>query len=132
MKKFISISLACLYLLVSSGLMLEIHHCMGRVADSDVHYFSSNELKECGKCGMEKGTDGKHCCSDEYKQVKVSDDQKPAALVFQLQAPEMTILPGILSHDLSSFVTTFNRPQELRVPPPLPAVSTPFLGVFRI
>ena len=55
LKKLLTISLAFLYLLVSSGLLVEIHHCMGRIADASLHVFAhEKEEGTCGKCGMPK------------------------------------------------------------------------------
>jgi hypothetical protein len=86
-KKIIAILLACMYLLVSSGLLVEIHHCMGRIADTDITIFADDHNDKCGKCGMEKSALSKHCCKDEYKQVKISADQKISSLQYIIDIP---------------------------------------------
>lgn len=69
MKKITVAILAIIYLTVSSGVVMTIHYCMGKVASVDVAHSS----EKCGKCGM-KTTDG--CCKDEFKIVKLSDSHK--------------------------------------------------------
>ncbi|ULQ53541.1 HYC_CC_PP family protein [Flavihumibacter fluvii] len=92
MKKVLAISLALIYLLVSSGVLLEIHHCMGRIANAGLTMVATSVNDECGQCGMQKSTTGKHCCKDEYKQVKITIDQKPSSLIYTVDAPLVAVL----------------------------------------
>ena len=68
MKKFLVAILALLYLAFSSGLAINIHYCMGKVASAGFYH---KENGQCGKCGMKSGNDG--CCKDEFKMVKLND-----------------------------------------------------------
>ena len=68
MKKFSIAILAILYLAVSSGLAINIHYCMGKVASAGFYH---KENGQCGKCGMKSGNEG--CCKDEFKMVKLND-----------------------------------------------------------
>ncbi len=65
-KKFLAISLAVVYLAISSGVVVNIHYCMGKVAEVALGHDTSDK---CGKCGMEN--DG--CCHDDVKVVKIQD-----------------------------------------------------------
>ncbi len=57
---------------VSTGIAMEVHYCMGKLAG--VEYFG-NEDEKCGKCGMkEVGKNG--CCHDEHKFIKLEDSHK--------------------------------------------------------
>jgi hypothetical protein len=69
MKKITVAILAVIYLAVSSGVAINVHYCMGKVASIDLMH--SNE--KCGKCGM-KTSGG--CCKDEFKIVKLNDSHK--------------------------------------------------------
>jgi len=91
-KRLLAITLAITYLLVSSGILLEIHHCMGRIANTGFSIMAPSGTDECGKCGMTKSNTGKHCCNDEYKQVKISIDQKPSSLDFSIGAPAVAMI----------------------------------------
>ncbi len=86
MKKAFALFITVLYLAVSTGLVLEIHHCMGEVAD-----FSVMASKEsfCGSCGMPK--DSNSCCKDELKIVKLQDSHKLLNSNYQLESPHSPI-----------------------------------------
>ena len=71
MKKFLVSLLAVLYLGMSSGIAMELHYCMGRLAG--IEWFSSDNDR-CGRCGIKEKKGG--CCSDEYKFVKLQDAHK--------------------------------------------------------
>ncbi len=106
---------------------------MGRVADAELHLFAQDDT-HCGNCGMEKKTEGKHCCKDEYRQIKVSEDQKLPVLTFLFQAlaPEAILpvsgfqLPAPVAEQVVAY-------QVLPNPPPkLPDDVQAFLSVYRI
>jgi len=46
----------------------------------------------CSKCGMSKKQKGKGCCKDEYKQLKLQNDQKAAASYQAIQLSSVAIL----------------------------------------
>jgi hypothetical protein len=71
MKKVVTGILAILYLAVSSGVVLEVHYCMGKVAGVEL-YGGHND--QCGKCGMKEQKGG--CCSDQLKVYKLEDVHK--------------------------------------------------------
>ena len=68
MRKFLSISLLCLYLLASAGISITAHYCGGNLA--------SLALFEKTSCCCEDEEEGKDdCCKNEVKTIKISDDQ---------------------------------------------------------
>ncbi|MDB5199043.1 MAG: hypothetical protein JWO92_1006 [Chitinophagaceae bacterium] len=71
MKKLLVAILAIVYLAVSSGVAMNIHYCMGKLASVDLMH--NND--KCGKCGMKTSTKG-GCCKDEFKIVKLNDSHK--------------------------------------------------------
>lgn len=66
-KKATVAILALLYIITTSGVVVNVHYCMGAV--SSVTY-SHNEDERCGKCGMKAKTG---CCHSELKVVKLDD-----------------------------------------------------------
>ena len=88
MKKLLaSISVIC-YLVMSSGVVVNFHYCMNRLAS--VKLFQA-ETKVCGLCGMKKHK-SHGCCHDEIKVVKMEDDQNKANhIVASFEAPEQTV-----------------------------------------
>jgi hypothetical protein len=74
MKKIAVVILALLYIITTTGANLNMHYCMGELADWG---FGSSKSKTCGFCGMEKGDEKDNgCCKDEQKFVKNDADQK--------------------------------------------------------
>ena len=68
MKKGLIFLLAIIYITLTSGIVVNIHYCMGRVAG--VTYGAEAEHR-CDKCGMEQK---KGCCGTEHKLVKADSD----------------------------------------------------------
>ena len=68
MKKGLIFILAIIYITLTSGIVVNIHYCMGRVAG--VTYGAEAEHR-CDKCGMESK---KGCCGTEHKLVKADSD----------------------------------------------------------
>ena len=87
MKKIIaSIAFLC-YLAVTSGIIVNFHYCMNRLAS--MQWFVA-ENKTCPTCGMH--IEKSHgCCRDEVKIVKMKVDQKTTpSVIFEL--PSLTPL----------------------------------------
>jgi hypothetical protein len=72
MKKLFTTILAFVYIAVASGVAVNIHYCMGKLTGVDYSY---NNDDTCGKCGMQNK---KGCCHNDFKIVKISDDQQIA------------------------------------------------------
>jgi hypothetical protein len=73
MKKFLAISLAVVYLAISIGVVVNIHYCMGKVAEVALGHHTSDK---CGQCGMDN--DG--CCHDDVKVVKIEDTHSVSSI----------------------------------------------------
>ena len=72
MKKVFTIALSLIFFAVSSGIIINMHYCMGK--RSGVSY-RATAASHCGKCGM----DNTGCCHDDVQLVKLSNDQQPVA-----------------------------------------------------
>lgn len=76
MKKFILSIVAIIYLAASTGAAVNVHYCMGKMADWSLGHKNS---KTCNFCGMKNSTKTDNgCCKDEHKFVKNEKDQKTA------------------------------------------------------
>jgi hypothetical protein len=72
MKKILLTIIAFIYMAVSTGIAMDVHYCMGKLAGVE---FYGKEEDKCGKCGMKEiGKNG--CCHDEHKFVKLEDSHK--------------------------------------------------------
>lgn len=118
------------YLAFSCGVVVNFHYCMDRLASTQ---FFGGEDRLCGKCGMHSD-DSNGCCRDEFKVVKIQDDQqKTQAIEFNGIAPEITT-----TFTSSFLVMPFQNADLLRHhhnhSPPLLSQQDTYLrnGVFRI
>jgi hypothetical protein len=77
-KKVIIAFIAIIYMLVNVGFTVNVHYCMG-----EVDHISINESvsEHCGKCGMHTA-ESEGCCKDDFKLVKLTEDQKVKPLSF--------------------------------------------------
>jgi hypothetical protein len=85
-KKFLLSILTFLYMMVSSGIALEIHYCMGQKAGVDFYHSKDDK---CSKCGMKEKKGG--CCNDEHKFYKLSDSHKNIHNELAFSAGELLI-----------------------------------------
>lgn len=84
MKKLLIFTLAFLVLLSSSGVMMNMHYCMGKFTGSSIS-LSYNSASNCTSCGMEKEANArKGCCHDNKTLLKSSTDQKLLNAEFRL------------------------------------------------
>lgn len=86
MKRSAVAILALLYFTISTGMVVNIHYCMGKVSSVNVDVLAKN-LCACGK----KETKG--CCKTEHKLIKLEDNHKAsfADVVFNVPVHEIQI-----------------------------------------
>jgi hypothetical protein len=131
MKKILAISVAFMYLAVTSGLVLQIHYCMGREVGSSVK-FGDGGTHKCGKCGMQNAKN--KCCHDEVKIIKLQDAHKQVTANYQFQPPAATAQEFNLINPLLHFNN--DAAEICNNSPPVDDTGQPSLfllnGVFRI
>ena len=80
MRKLVVLIVAISYITITSGIVMNIHFCMGKLASVEYGYDSH---KKCSKCGM--ASQNKGCCHTESKLLKVDDvHQQTAATAIPL------------------------------------------------
>jgi hypothetical protein len=84
MLRFIGILVAMMYMTVTSGVVINIHYCMGEVATVELGH---NSQDSCGQCGM----DNSGCCHDDVQVVKLCADQLPASVNVNLQQSQAVL-----------------------------------------
>jgi hypothetical protein len=128
MKKMLLAILSCLYLLVTSGMHVQQHYCMGKLRSSSVGF---QEAKTCGSCGMEVGNS--HCCHDEAQWLKMDDDHQAAFALGYVPAPFAMDLPPVQFYFKQPI---FSVAPQIRVsnhsPPLVLPDRTVLYSVFRI
>jgi len=116
MKKALAIVVAFMYLAITSGLVMQVHYCMGRKASSSLQFGETND-HGCKKCGMENGK-GK-CCHDEVSFIKLQDAHKQVSTDISIHPP--TASPA--EPDLINPLLCCNAPastEDKNYPPPAP------------
>ncbi len=126
MKRSVVAILALIYITASSGVVMNIHYCMGKLSSVKMGLLAKNP---CGCGSMEK----KGCCKTEQKLAKVSDNHKAAYTSFQFNAS-----PKILPVESFASAITFTNLNDRTVsknhsPPDLSPQDIYLLNcVFRI
>ncbi len=80
MKRFTVAILAIIYFTISTGMVINMHYCMGKLRSVNVDVLAKN-LCGCGK------KESKGCCKTEHKLVKLEDNHKASVADFTLQQP---------------------------------------------
>lgn len=119
MKKFAVSILAVLYLGLSSGATIHFHYCMGRLIGSSLVNNSAASDK-CNKCGMPKKENGKSCCKDEFRNLKIEKDQNVnTGNIQSIKLAKTAVVSKFIEytplskHSLSNFINiSSNAPPE--------------------
>ncbi|NII25857.1 hypothetical protein HB364_12230 [Pseudoflavitalea sp. X16] len=98
MKKAIIAILAILYVTVASGVVVNVHYCMGRIASVEYGY---DDHDVCSKCGMSSQKKG--CCHTEYKLIKLQDEHQlvKASIAFSALPAIVPAQPPLFQQPLS-------------------------------
>lgn len=74
MKRLAATLLALIYFSVSSGMVMNMHYCMGKLSSVKL------AVLPAAKCACGKKSEKKSCCRTEVKLVKVEDAQQKAVV----------------------------------------------------
>ena len=124
MKKLFLYLLSFIFIITSSGVMVNMHYCMGKAAGTSLSIVNSTP-KKCGKCGMKKSTkQGKGCCHDSKKLIKNVVDQSFVNNFFNIDH-QIALLPNSSNFETVLIVVSDNAkhsnyshapPDQLGVP----------------
>jgi hypothetical protein len=81
MKRFTVAILAIIYFTISTGMVINVHYCMGKVKSVNIDVLAKN-LCGCGKKQTNKG-----CCKTEHKLVKLEDNHKASVVDVVFSSP---------------------------------------------
>ncbi len=113
MKKIIVSILAFLYITTSTGATMNMHYCMGLLADWDI---GQSTPTKCSKCGSETKDNG--CCKDEHRFLKSQPDQKITESSFQLIKIIAVALPPSFVEMAYNHIPTLTENNPLSNAPP--------------
>jgi hypothetical protein len=130
MKRTLTSIIAIIYFVISSGLAMSIHYCMGKISSVDLNH---NSTETC-VCGMSlKETSNKGCCKTEFKMVKLDDNHKAAYTFYDFQAPVVLLPATINLFDAVDLRASEKIYADIHGPPLISKQDTYLLNcVFRI
>jgi hypothetical protein len=85
MKRILVFFIALIYFTVSSGMIVSVHYCMGKMRSSQLQLIAKKT------CGCKKQTD-KGCCKTKHQFIKLKSDYKTSVLAYQIQSPSSVLL----------------------------------------
>jgi len=132
MKKTILLLSFLCYFAVTSGVVINFHYCMKRLAS--VHLYET-AADECGRCGMSTHEyEATGCCRDEVKLVKLEQDQNKLFVTsYDIPALEpVAVIPSVFI--VAALKNSNQRRHFHNHSPPLLSEQDTYLcnGVFRI
>jgi hypothetical protein len=74
--------IALFYLSATSGMVMNVHYCMGKISSVSFGHEKDHNDGTCDKCGMLKTEN--HCCKDEVSEVKLNDAHQTSSVDFEL------------------------------------------------
>jgi hypothetical protein len=128
MKKLLVSILLLVYFTVSTGFVVSLHYCMGRLDSGSI---GETKASVCGKCGMHQDEENK-CCRDEISVVKLQTSH----LAAHFAIPDFGLSLPLSDHTDFEMQTFFPRQEvalEVAHGPPLSRQDTYLRNcVFRI
>lgn len=114
MKRPVVAILAFLYIVIASGITVNIHYCMGDFASVE-YGIPANDA--CSVCGMKEK---KGCCHTEYKLVKIQDAHQLATITVEFSKlpatpVQLTSLPPVAISQQKNIWLQYHSPPDERL-----------------
>ena len=130
MKRLITLFIAIIYLVMSTGFVMNSHYCMGKLSSVEL---GRSEVKKC-ICGMRIDRAKKSkCCHSKIEVVKLEDSHKLSTSTIVLTNFLEAVTPQFYVEPVL-FINVFTANQNLKkLPPNLNKQDTyKRIGVFLI
>ena len=114
MKRLLTLFIALIYLVMSTGFVMNSHYCMGKLSSIEL---GRSEVKKC-ICGMRIDSAKKNkCCHSKIDVVKLEDSHKSTpSILFQFNLMEAVIPQFYVESVL--FTNAYTANQYLKKLPP--------------
>lgn len=106
--------IALFYLSATSGMVMNVHYCMGQISSISFGHEKDHNDGTCDKCGMLKTEN--HCCKDEVAEVKLNEAHQTSSIAFELS--------GISAAQPVKLIV-LNDPEQGVTAPPVDAYVSP-------
>lgn len=114
MRKTLATILAFIYLLSATGLNVQSHYCMNKLAGWDLF---KDDSSVCSACGMEQNDQEGGCCKNESAFFKNTSDQQGAEAVVQVAPAGAAAWPVSLAEAPSVYQFTQTCNTSRFIPP---------------
>lgn len=130
MKRILVSIIALIYFTFSSGMVMSVHYCMGKISDIQVNQVPEERCI----CGMsKKETSSKGCCKTEFTMVKLADTHKASSASYDIQTPVVLVSRSLSQLEAPLYYTNTKVYSDIHGPPLLSEQDTYLLNcVFRI
>lgn len=114
MKRLITLFIALIYLVMSTGFVMNSHYCMGKLSSVEL---GRSEVKKC-ICGMRIDSTKKNkCCHSKLDVVKLQEAHKTApSVLFQFSVME-AVVPQFCLRAVN-YTNIYNKDNYLKKLPP--------------
>ena len=114
MKRLLTLFIALIYLVMSTGFVMNSHYCMGRLSSVEL---GVSEVKKC-ICGMRIDSAKKNkCCHSKIEVVKLEDSHKSTpSILFHTNLMEAVVPQFYLS--AVNYTSVYNKDNYLKKLPP--------------
>lgn len=126
MKKLIVLLVIMVYGLTSTGAIVHLDYCCGKLANISL---STSPMEDCKDDGMKANS----CCDSKHVILKVKGEQEVA--VKWMNTQKQSAFPIAFVHDQHEVTTSFKPSNEFSTGPPAPDSQVPLFiqhCLFRI
>ena len=115
MKRLITLFIALIYLVMSTGFVMNSHYCMGKLSSVEL---GRSEVKKC-ICGMRIDSTKKNkCCHSKLDVVKLEDSHKLTTSTFVFANFIEAVIPQFFVEPAVLFTKVYTANQYLKKLPP--------------
>jgi hypothetical protein len=127
MKRLLVFIIAVLYFTVSSGMVVSMHYCMGKLKTTKV------QLTNKKACCCKKTESKKSCCKTQHHFIKLDDNHKASYADYKIKLPVIAIESTYFIAQQDDIIEKNQVTCNVHAPPLLKGQSTYLLNcVFRI
>ena len=113
MKKFALIAFSIFYLIIISGVNLNMHYCSGKLISISIAQTSS----EIGCCGVKKSSKG--CCHDQSTFIKLKDKHiQSADLKMSVKLNSSILITSEFNVSINELTSKSEIATNYHAPPP--------------
>jgi hypothetical protein len=116
LRRLLIAFIALFYLAAASGVAVNLHYCMGKIASVSLMQEKDHDDGDCSKCGMNKTVH--HCCKDDVFVLKLNETHQPSLIKWVLNSISQEHPQQFVDLTASLQGFSFDVPVSSDSPPP--------------